>query len=80
MTIDDQIRNEKLQYDILREAAKISVLSSGKIDKYEYLSGEEILPCNQKQIIEEAKFTYSLLGKAFQKQTKTIEDQGKKTS
>ena len=67
MTIDDQIRDEKLQYDILREAAKISVLSSGKIDKYEYLSGEEILPCNQKQIIEEAKFTYSLLGKAFQK-------------
>ena len=80
MTIDDQIRDEKLQYDILREAAKISVSSSGKIDKYEYLSGEEILPCNQKQIIEEAKFTYSLLGKAFQKQTKTIEDQGKKTS
>ena len=80
MTIDDQIRDEKLQYDILREAAKISVLSSGKIDKYEYLSGEEILPCNQKQIIEEANFTYSLLGKAFQKQTKTIEDQGKKTS
>ena len=80
MTIDDQIRDEKLQYDILREAAKISVLSSGKIDKYEYLSGEEILPCNQKQIIEEAKFTYSLLGKAFQKQTKTIEDQGKKKS
>ena len=80
MTIDDQIRDEKLQYDILREAAKISVLSSGKIDKYEYLSGEEILPCNQKQIIEEAKFTYSLLGKAFQKQSKTIEDQGKKTS
>ena len=80
MTIDDQIRDEKLQYDILREAAKISVLSSGKIDKYEYLSGEEILPCNQKQIIEEAKFTYSLLGKAFQKQTKTIEDQEKKTS
>ena len=67
MTIDDQIRDEKLQYDILREAAKISVLASGKIDKYEYLSGEEILPCNQKQIIEEAKFTYSLLGKAFQK-------------
>ena len=67
MTIDDQIRDEKLQYDILREAAKISVLTSGKIDKYEYLSGEEILPCNQKQIIEEAKFTYSLLGKAFQK-------------
>ena len=78
MTIDDQITDEKLQYDINREAAKISALSSGKIDKYEYLTGEEILPSNQKQIIEQAKFTYSPLGKAFEKQTKTIEDQGKK--
>ena len=48
MTIDDQIRDEKLQYDINRETAKISVLSSGKIDEYEYLVGEEILPSNQK--------------------------------
>ena len=78
MTIEDQIKNEKLQYDINREAAKISVLSSCKIDKYEYLTGEEILPSNQQQIIEQAKFTYSPLGKAFEKQTKTIEDQGKK--
>ena len=69
MTIEDQIRDEKLQYDINREAAKISALSSGKIDKHEYLTGEEILPSNQKQITEE---------KAFEKQTKTIEDQGKK--
>ena len=53
MIIDDQIRDEKLQYDINREAAKISVLSSGKIDKYEYLTGEEILPSNQQQIIEQ---------------------------
>ena len=67
MTIDDQIRDEKLQYDIHREAAKISALSSGKIDKYEYLTGEEILPSNQKQIIEQAKFTYSRLGKTFEK-------------
>ena len=57
---------------------KISALSSGKIDKYEYLTGEEILPSNQQQIIEQAKFTYSPLGKAFQKQTKIIEDQGEK--
>ena len=78
MTINDQIRDEKLQYDINREAAKISALSSGKIDKYEYLTGEEILPSNQKQIIEQAKFTYSPLGKAFEKQIKAIEDQGKK--
>ena len=39
MTIDDKIRDEKLQFDINREAAKISELSSGKIDKYEYLTG-----------------------------------------
>ena len=78
MTIEDQIRDEKLQYDINREAAKISALSSGKIDKYEYLTGEEILPSNQKQIIEQAKFTYSTLGKTFEKQIKTIKDQGEK--
>ena len=78
MTIEDQIKDEKLQDDINREAAKISALSSGKIDKYEYLTGEEILPSNQQQIIEQAKFTYSPLGKAFEKQIKTIEDQGKK--
>ena len=75
MTIEDQLKDEKLQYHINREAAKISALSSGKIDKYEYLTGEEILPSNQQQIIEQAKFTYSPLGKAFQKQTKTIKDQ-----
>ena len=78
MTINDQIRDEKLQYDINREAAKISALSSGKIHKYEYLTGEDILPSNQQQIIEQARFTYSPLGKAFEKQIKTIEDQGQK--
>ena len=78
MTIEDQIIDKKLQYDINREAAEISALSSGKIDKYEYHTGEEILPSNQQQIIEQAKRTYSPLGKAFEKQTKTIEDQGKK--
>ena len=78
MTINDQIRNEKLQYDTYRESAKILALSSGKIDKHEYLTGEEILPSNQKQITEQAKFTYFPLGKAFEKQIKTIEDQGKK--
>ena len=61
---------------LLERLQKIA-LSSGKIDKYKYLTGEEILP-NKKQIIEQAKFTYSSLGKAFEKQTKTIEDQGKK--
>ena len=62
MAIDDQIRNEKIQYDINREVAKISALSSS----------------NQQQIIEQTKFTYSPLGKAFEKQIKTIEDQGEK--
>ena len=78
MTINDQIRDEKLQYDINREAAKISALSSGKIHKYEYLTGEDILPSNQQQIIEQTKFTYSPLGKAFEKQIITIEDKGQK--
>ena len=78
MTINDQIRDEKLQYNINIETAKISASSSGKIHKYEYRTGEDILPSNQQQIIEQAKFTYSPLGKAFEKQIKTIEDQGKK--
>ena len=78
MTIEDQIKDEKLQYDINREAAKISALSSGKLDKYEYLTGEEILPSNQQQIIQQAKFNYSPLGKAVEKQIKTIKDQGEK--
>ena len=78
MITDDQIRDEKLQYDINREAAKIWALSSRKIEKYEYLTGEEIVPSNQKQILEQAKFTYSPLGKAFVKQIKTAEGQGKK--
>ena len=78
MTIEDQIRDGKLQCDINGEAAKISALSSGKIDKYEYLTGKEMLTSGQQEIIEQAKFIYSPLGKAFEKQTKTIEDQGKK--
>ena len=78
MTISDQIWDEKLQYDINKEAAKISDLSSGNIDKYEYLTCEEILPSNKQQIIEQVKFTYSPLGKAFEKQIKTIENQGQK--
>ena len=78
MTLEDQSGDEKLQYNTNREAAKISALSSGKTDKYEYLTGEEILPSNQQQIIEQANFTYSPVGKAFEKQIKTIEDQGKK--
>ena len=78
MAIDDKIKDEKLQYNINKEAAKISALSSGKIDKYELLTGEEILPSDESRIIEQAKFTYSSLSKAFEKQIKIIEDQGEK--
>ena len=77
MSINDQIRNEKLQNDINKEAAKTSALSSGKLHKYEYLTGEDILPSTRQQIIEQTKFTYSSLGKAFEKQIKTIEEQWK---
>ena len=68
MAINDQIRDEKLQCDINREAAKISASSVGNIHTYEYLTGEDMLPSNQQQIIEQAKFIYSPLGKAFEKQ------------
>ena len=68
ITVHDKSRNEKLQNDINGEAAKISPLASEKIDKYEFITGEEILPSNQRQTIEQAKFTYSPLGKAFEKQ------------
>ena len=72
MITDDKIRSKKLQYDINWEAANISALSSRKIDKYEYLTGKEILPSTQRQIIEQAQFTYCPLAKAFDKQRKTI--------
>ena len=78
MTLDDKIIYEKLQHDINRKTGKIPALLSWKIDKYKCLTGEEILPSNQREIIEQTKFLYSLLRKAFEKRTKTIEDQGEK--
>ena len=51
---------------------------SNKFNKYEYLTGKEILPSNQKQMIQQAKFTYPPLRKAFAKQIKAIEGQGEK--
>ena len=63
----DKVGDKKMQYDITKEAAKISALSLGEIDKYEYLTGEEILPSDQSQIIEQAKFIYFSLGKALKK-------------
>ena len=68
MTIDDNIRDKKLQYDFNREAAKISALSYGKIDKYEYVTAEEILSSIERKLIEHANFAYSPLGKGFEKQ------------
>ena len=72
MTIDDKIRDEKLQFDINRETAKTLVLSSGKSDKHGYITGEDILPSGQRTVTEQAKFTYFPLGKVFRKQIKTI--------
>ena len=78
MAIGDKTSDEKLQYDINIEVAKISSLSSGKIDKYEHLAGKVILRSNQSQILEQAKFTCSSLGKVFEKQMKTVENQDQK--
>ena len=72
MTIDDKIRDEKLQFDINRETAKTLVLSSDKSDKHGYITGEDILPSGQRRVTEQAKFTYFPLGKVFRKQIKTI--------
>ena len=76
MTIDEKCKDEKLQYGINIEVAKISALSCGKVDKYKYLLVEEIFLSDESRIIEKAKFTYSPLHKAFERQIKTIK--GKK--
>ena len=68
MAIDDKIRDKKLQYDINREAEKISASSSGKIRWCEYITGEEILPSDQRKVIEQANFAYPPLGKTLEKQ------------
>ena len=77
MTIDDKLGDEKLQKDINREVAKIPAFSSGKIDKYEYLTSEEMLPSDQRRVIEQAKFTYSL-SRVLQKQIKALENRFEK--
>ena len=76
MTINDKIRDEKLQCDCNRVTAMISALLSGQVDTYEYLTGEEILPPQQESMVQEAKFFYSPIGKALEKQTKTIDEHG----
>ena len=61
--IDDKIKSNKAQYNLYREAAKISVLSSGELEKYEYLTGEDL--GYKTDLIQKAKFEYSPLGKVF---------------
>ena len=78
MTIDDKIRDEKLQNNINREAEKLSALQSDKFDSYDYPKGKDILPPDQNRIIEPAKLTYCSLGNVFEKQIKTIDEQGEK--
>ena len=63
MTINHKIRDEKIQYDINREVAIKIALSSDKIEKYEYITSEEIIPSEQIKIIEQAKYTYSPFSK-----------------
>ena len=70
MRTDDKVRDETLQYDVTRDTPNISEISSGKIDKYEYITGEEILPPDQSRMLEQAKFTHYLLGKELKKQIK----------
>ena len=77
MTINDKIRDGKMQYDINIETAKISTWLSGKTDKYRFLTGEEILPLDQRRVTEQANFAYPPLGKASEQQPEMIEDQGK---
>ena len=72
MTIEDQIKDEKLQYDINREATEILALSSGKLDKYEYLTGEEILPSNQRQIINKLNLLILLWEKLLKNEQKQL--------
>ena len=78
MKIDKRVTNEKLLYDIHREIVKLSTLSSGKNDEYEYLIGKEVLPSGPTQIIQQGRFTYSSLRKTFEKQTNTIKKHGDK--
>ena len=75
MTIDDKAKDENLQYNVNREGAKMWLLSSGKTDKYEYLTGAETLLSDQSIITEQAAFTYFPHDKAFEKEIKTIEYQ-----
>ena len=75
--IHDKLRNESYNTILAKKQQKYQVISSSKIDKYEYLTWKEILPSNQIQFIEQGKFSYSPLGKTLEKQTRAIEDAAK---
>ena len=77
MTVNDKTKDRKLQHDTNRDASKISALSFGKADKYEYIIGEEILPLDQSKVIEPANHIYSPLGKPFEKQIKKLKNKEK---
>ena len=68
MKIEDKIKDEKLQFDINREGAKMSALSSGKTDKHKHLTCKEILPSDKRQRDK----------KAFENRRKKIEDSAEK--
>ena len=80
MTIDDKMRKKNFNMVLTEKQQKYQHYYPQKKDKYEYLTGEEILPSVQSRVIEQAKFPYSSLEKAFEKQTKTGRKQGRKTS
>ena len=63
--LDDKIKGNKAQYNLDREVAKISALSSGELGKYEHLTGEDL--GYKLDVIQKAKFEYSPLGKVFNK-------------
>ena len=78
MTTEDKSKDGKIKNNINREAAKISALSSGKIDKYEYPTGEELLPSDQSRIIQEATFIYFPLGKVFKNKQNQLKSKAKR--
>ena len=63
--LDNKIKVNKAQYELNRETAKISALSSGELEKYEYLTGEDL--GYHPDVAQNAKFDYSPLGKVFNK-------------
>ena len=72
--LDEKIKANKAEYDLDRETAKISALSSSELEKYEYLTGEDL--GFKPEVIQKAKFEYSLLGKVFNKELDESDKRG----